>query len=136
MLNADTLLPKLTEECKSLLPSGFIFHQDSVPTHMAKLAQDWIAMNCSELFGKDEWLPNSPGVNSLDYHIWTVMLEHYKTIHPQLKNNRLKKVSQLIWDKLPCHRIKAILSFTKRLTACAKTYGGHFEYALRRLFHN
>ena len=38
---------RLIEECKSLLPSGFISQQDSSPAHMAKLAQDWIATSCS-----------------------------------------------------------------------------------------
>jgi len=32
------------------------------------LAQDWIATNCSEIIGKDEWPPNSPDVNPLDYY--------------------------------------------------------------------
>jgi len=27
---------------------------------MAKLAQDWIAINCSEFIDKDDWPPNSP----------------------------------------------------------------------------
>jgi len=34
------LLPRLIEECKSLLPSGFISQQDRVPAHTAQLAQD------------------------------------------------------------------------------------------------
>jgi len=36
------------------LVSGFISEQYNVPAHMAQLAQDWIATNCSEFFGKDE----------------------------------------------------------------------------------
>jgi len=44
------------------------------------LAQDWIATNCSEFIGKDEWAPNSPDVNPLDCHACRgVVLEHYKT---------------------------------------------------------
>jgi len=37
--------------------------------HMAKLAQDWIATNCSEFIGKDERPPNSPDLNLLDYQL-------------------------------------------------------------------
>jgi len=63
----------------------------------AKLAQDWIATTCSELTGKDEWPPNSPDVNPLDYHVWGVMLEQYKTYHSKPKNtDGLKEVLQLI----------------------------------------
>ena len=43
------------QDCRSvlpLLPSGFIFQQDDTPAYTAKLAQDWIATNCSEITGK------------------------------------------------------------------------------------
>ena len=50
----ETLFPRFIKKCRSLLSSGFIFQQDGVPTHAAKLAQDWIATNCSEFIGKDE----------------------------------------------------------------------------------
>jgi len=45
------------------LPSGFIFQQDRAPAHTAKLAQNWIAANCSDFVGKDKWPPNSPDLN-------------------------------------------------------------------------
>jgi transposase len=132
-LYVDTLLPKLIEDCKSVLPRGFIFQQDGAPAHTAKLAQDWIATNCTEFIGKDEWPPNSPDLNPLDYHVWGAMLEGYKTFHPKPKNiDELKKVLQLIWDQLPQDSInKAVLSFTKRLRACLKAGGGHFEHSLK-----
>jgi len=39
---------------------------DGAPAHTAKLAQNWIAANCSDFIGKDEWPPNSPNLNFLD----------------------------------------------------------------------
>jgi len=54
-LYGEILLPRLVEDCKSLLPSGFIFQQDGAPAHTAKLAQNWIVVNCSDFIGKDEW---------------------------------------------------------------------------------
>jgi len=55
---------------------------------MAKLAQDWIATNCSEFIGKDEWPPNSPDLPCLGS-----MLEHYKSFQPKPENiDELKKV--------------------------------------------
>jgi len=50
------------------------------------LAQDYIATDCSEFIGKDEWPSNSPGVNPLDYHVCGIMLLHYKTVHAKPKN--------------------------------------------------
>ena len=62
-LFVETLLPELVQDCRSVLPSGFIVQEDGAPAHTAKLAQDWIATNCSEFIGKDEWPPNSPDLN-------------------------------------------------------------------------
>jgi len=80
-LYVETLLPELVQECRSVLPSDFILQQDSAPAHTAKLAQDWIAI------GKDEWPPNSPDLNSLDYHVWEAMLERYKSFQPSRKTS-------------------------------------------------
>jgi len=52
-LYVEILLPELVRDCRSVLPSGFIFQQDGAPAHTAKLAQDWIATNCSEFIGKN-----------------------------------------------------------------------------------
>jgi len=105
-LYVETLLPELVEDCVSVWWQNryaiLIFQQDGVPVHMAKLAQDWIATNCSELIGKDEWPPNSPDLNPLDYPVWGAMLECYKSFQPKPENiDELKKVLQLIWDQLP-----------------------------------
>jgi len=132
-LYVEILLPELVQDCRSVLPSDFIFQQDSMPAHMAKLAQDWIATNCSEFIGKDEWPLNSPDLNPLDHRVWGAMLEHYKSFQPKLENiDELKKVLQLIWDQLPQDSInKAILSFPKRLQDCVRAGGGHFEHTLK-----
>ena len=44
--------------------------------HTAKLAQDWIATNCSI----DEWPQNSSHLSLLDYHVWGAMLERSQKI--------------------------------------------------------
>jgi len=83
-LYVETLLPELVQDCRSVLP--FFCHLASYfnrtsrlhARQSAKLAQDWIATNCSEFIGKDEWPPNSPDINPLDYHVWRALLERYK----------------------------------------------------------
>jgi len=96
--------------------------------HTAKLAQDWISTNCSEFIGKDEWPPNSPDLNPLDYHVWRAM-----SFQPKPENiDELKKVLQLISEQLPQDSIKKdILSFPKRPRACVKAGGGHFVHTLK-----
>jgi len=69
----------------------------------------------------------------LDYHVWGVMLERYKTFQPKPNAiDELKKVLQTIWDDLPRNSINmTILSFVKRLRACVTAWGGHFEHVLK-----
>ena len=76
---------------------------------------------------------NSPDLNPLDYHLWGAMLERYKTFQPKPNTiDEPKKVLQTIWDDLPQNSInKAILSFIKRLRACVKAGGGHFEHVFK-----
>jgi len=38
----ETLLPELVQDCRFVLPSGFIFQQDGAPALTAKVTQDWL----------------------------------------------------------------------------------------------
>ena len=40
------LLPKLTADCKHLLPADFISQQDGTPAHMACVTQNWLQAKC------------------------------------------------------------------------------------------
>src|SRR6218665_54565 len=64
------LLPQLIEDCKQLKPAGFIFQQDGAAAHTARVTQEWQHGNYPEIIEKDRWPPNSPDLNSLDYHVW------------------------------------------------------------------
>jgi len=52
------------------LPSGYIFQQDGVPEHTAHATQNWLQTNCPDFIAKYPWPPNSPDLNTLDYHVW------------------------------------------------------------------
>jgi len=65
-LYCETLLLKGAEDCKSLLPSGFIFQQDRAPAHTAKLAQNWIPPTAVT---SSEKTTGSPNLNPLDCHV-------------------------------------------------------------------
>jgi transposase len=109
-INADyytnNLLPQLIEDCNNVAP------KDSIK--------------------KDEWPPNSPDLNPLDFHVWGAMLERYQAHTPKPKNKaELKTVLQAVWDDLPQEPIdRAILSFRSRLLACIRAQGDHFEHLL------
>jgi len=48
-----------------------------VSTQRATLrsAQSWLWASCPDFITKDQWLPNSPNINPMDYHVYGVMLE-------------------------------------------------------------
>ena len=125
------LLPSLVDDSTRLLPSGYIFQQDGVPAHTARATQNWLQTNCPDFIAKDQWPPNSPDLNPLDYHVRRAMLEAYHKHHPKLKTiAELKEVLQVIWDSLPQGPIdKAVKEFSKRLKACVAAEGGYFEHS-------
>ena len=85
-----------------------------------------------DFIGKDEWPPNSPDINSLDYCVWGVMLAAYQKHNPKPTTKaRLREVLQEIWDNLSQDCInKAVLGVRKRLRACVQADGGLFEHVL------
>jgi len=91
------------QDCRSVLPSDFIFQQDGAPAHMAKLDQDWIAIPTVV-----NSLVKMNGLRTrLTYHVWGAMLERYKSFQPKPENiDEFKKVLHLIWDQLPQDSIK------------------------------
>jgi hypothetical protein len=85
-----------------------------------------------DFIGRDQWPPNSPDLNPLDYCIWGVMLDRYEKYAPKPTNvNELKVALQQIWDSLTLQTVqKAVVTFRKRLQACIRCDGGHFEHLL------
>ena len=125
------LLPKLIEDCHNLMPNkNFIFQQDGAPAHTSQRTQEWLEENSPDFIKKDEWPPNSPDLNPLDFHVWGVMLHKYQAYVPKpTTTSELKTVLENIWSDLPQLSIeKAILAFRKRLQSCIKADGGHFEH--------
>ena len=128
------LLPKLFSDCRNVLePDNFIFQQDGAPAHSARTTQQFIAQNCPAFIAKDEWPPNSPDLNPLDFHVWGAMLEMYQQYQPKPVNReQLRVVLEEICTNLPQESInKAVLSFRKRLRACVQAEWRHFEQFLR-----
>ena len=74
-------------------------------------------------------------MNPLDYAIWGAMLEIYNKLNNTKPENipELKNTLQINWNDLPLETIqKSVLGFRKRLQACVKANGGHFEHSLHK----
>jgi hypothetical protein len=129
----DSLLPKLVEDCETLMQDDYTFQQDGAPAHTSRHAQDWLSQRTPDFIRKDEWPPNSPDLNPLDYHVWGAMLHRYQQFVPKPKTvAELRQVLVTIWNDLPQKSIQnAVLAFGKRMRACMEAAGGHFEHLLR-----
>ena len=128
----NDLLPELLEDATEQVGHDFIFQQDGAPAHTAQRTQDFLLVSCPDFIKKDEWPPNSPDLNPLDYYVWGEMMQRYSTLSPKPTDvNQLKAALQDIWNELPQASIqKAIRGFRQRLQACIRVEGGHFEQHL------
>jgi len=78
----------------------------------------------------DLWPPNSPDLNPFEYEIWAVMQRHvyHRKIHTidELKQRLIE-----VWCGLEQSTVNmAIDQWRKRLRACVRAKGGHFEHSL------
>ena len=126
------LLPALVQDIRTLLNNNFIFQQDGAPAHTSQQAQNWLQQHCPGFIQKEEWPPNSPDLNPLDYFVWSAMLQSYERYTPKpMTVGEFKTVLQTIWTSIPQQSIaRAVLSFRKRLKSCIQQEGGHFEHLL------
>jgi len=52
---------------------------------MPRSAQNWLRTNCPDFITKDQWPPNSPDMNPMDYHVWDAVLEAYHKLKTKPK---------------------------------------------------
>ena len=112
---------------KELRRHCWTFMQDSAPAHKAKIVQDWLGRNTPDFIKHNEWPPSSPDCNPMDYSVWSV-LEAEACKKPHKTIDSLKKALQKAWDSLsPAYLRATVDDFPKRLEACVKADGRHFE---------
>ena len=59
---------------------------------------NWLQANCPDVFAKDQWPPNSPDLNPVEYRVWGAMLEAYRKLKTKLKTiAELREALQVIW---------------------------------------
>ena len=90
--------------------------------------QDWRQANCPRFIDNNEWTPNSPDLNQLDYRTWgwkstanfswwLIRLTSWKSPTDHLGRAATRT-----------HHNKAVANFTKCLTASVAISNGHLEH--------
>jgi len=105
----------------------YIFQQDSAPAHRARATVEFLEKETPQFISTLLWPPNSPDLNMVDYSIWSILQEVYRTRMTDL--NDLKHHIRTEWAKLD-HAViaAAVRQCRQRLSACVKAGGGHFEH--------
>ena len=123
---AQHLLPAM----RHISGNMFIFQQDSAPAHRARETVEYLTRNTPDFIGPEMWPPNSPDLNPVDYSIWSIMDQ-------RVYQNRIENTGELrqrlvsVWNDLEQHVIDtAVDQWRRRLAACVRENGGHFEHKL------
>jgi len=109
---------------------NFILQHDSTPVHRARDTIALLRRETPDFISPDQWPPNSPDMNPVDYKIWAVMQQW-------VYEKRVNDVDELcqrllsVWHSIGQNVIdEAIDEWRARLTTCVRTKGGHFEHLM------
>ncbi|VDL83355.1 unnamed protein product [Nippostrongylus brasiliensis] len=58
---------------KLVLAAASPYFSKTERTHRAKVVQEWCRNNLSDFIASNDWPPNSPDLNPLEYSIWAVL---------------------------------------------------------------
>ena len=143
----DTSKTKVNSECyiklldENLLQDSrtlyqdndFIFQQDGAPSHTSRITQKHLDANTPEFIGKDDWPPQSPDLNLMDYHVWDSLSEKvYEGRSTKFTERELKQKIQQSWEQITQGEIrKAIASWKKRVRAVCRENGGPTDHLFK-----
>ena len=125
----------ITEMSHQMLPAiqylagnVFVFQQDSVPAHHACATVEYLRQ--AEFISSDLWPPNSPDLNPVDYKIWGCVQKHVYQ-KPIRDVDQLKQRLVEVWSDVQQTVVDAAFGeWMKRLRACVRVKGHHFEHLL------
>ena len=128
VLLTQQLLP-VVQEISRLF---FILQQDSAPAHLARDTIKLLERETPTFIAPDLWSPNSPDLNPVDYKMWGEIQQRvYQTKVHDLDELKQRLID--VWHGLGQNIIDdaiIIAEWRKRLRACIRAKGGHFEHLL------
>ena len=98
----EKVLPVALKYENQVLGSNWIFQQDGAKLHSHHLTQQWYRDNFITFISSENWPPNSPDLNPLDYSIWdepvnainwdkvkskTALLKPIKLVHEKVRES-------------------------------------------------
>ena len=103
------------------------WQQDSAPAHKAKTVQRFCKEGFSSFWSTEEWSPNSPDLNPLDFFFWGYV-EAKACAVPHSSVTSLKAAIAQVFATVPkTSVIRTCQSFRRRLERVIEADGGHIE---------
>lgn len=125
----NTVLDKVVKPLTHTLFKNqpWVFQQDSAPAHKAKSTQKWFRDNNIDFIACEDWPSSSPDLNPLDYSIWRI-IEEKACAKPHKNLDSLKRSISKVVEEIDMNAVRiAIDDWPRRLRACIRARGGHFE---------
>uniref|UniRef100_A0A1I7Z1I3 DDE_3 domain-containing protein n=1 Tax=Steinernema glaseri TaxID=37863 RepID=A0A1I7Z1I3_9BILA len=112
---------------------NWILQQDWAPAHGSKSSMEVARQICPMMWGKNYWPSNSPDLNPMNFAIWGMLEKEVSRIrHMTLES--LRRSLERAWDRISDKVLAATTqNFVKRLRACIRANGGHFEQNLKNM---
>lgn len=124
------LLQQLLPSIRAIAGDVFVFQQDNAPAHRAHDTVVLLQQEAPDFIEPTMWPANSPDLNPVDYKVWGWMQDRVYQ-QPISDINQLKERLLQVWASMPQNIIdEAINDWRKRLKACVREQGGHFEHQL------
>ena len=121
----------LLPDCRRMYPNeDYVFQQDGATSHTSRATQSYLVGSTPSFIKKDEWPPQSPDCNPMDYSVWASLSEKvYSGRKTVFKEEELKDTIRQKWSEISQDEVrKAILSWKKRLRAVCDQSGGHIDH--------
>src|SRR5207248_9226866 len=127
----DVLLSQqLTTSYQRVVRRILYFSEDSASAHRPYNTVEMLLFNTPAFISLTLWPPNSPDLNPVDYKIWGVLQDR---VHQTRVSDVLELKERLIkvWSEFGQEMVdEAIDEWRKRLNACVRVKGQHFEHFL------
>lgn len=119
----SNMLPVIEEVCDL-----YTFQQDGAPAHTSRETVRFLQEHCPDFIEPNNWPPNSPDLNPVDYCIWGLLENMVYYNHTFETIRQLKDRIQECWAEFPQDVItNAIGQFRRRLQAVVDNQGGHIH---------
>lgn len=124
-LLAQKLLPDIRKISQG---EFFVFQQDGAPAHRARDTVAFLEQETPDFIPPTLWPPNSPDLNPVDYSIWSVLQEKvYRYRIDNLAELKTRVIDE--WARFDQSIVDAAIDqWRRRLSACVRVSGAHFEH--------